>query len=110
MREFVNQGFGNVFDHGESACHIAIERTITHTDFTFVAGGQHHPAKFVGKRHQQVAANAGLQVLFRQTWLGAPELFFQNVLVSLHGRQDVKGEGFYFQIFRQCQRVVDTAF
>ena len=33
-----------------------------------------------------------------------------GLLISANAEVHVKGEGFYFQIFRQCQRVVDTAF
>ena len=63
LAEPVDQGLGNVLEHGEAARHVAVERGVADRRLALVAGGEHQPAELVGERHQQVAADAGLDVL-----------------------------------------------
>jgi hypothetical protein len=57
-------GLGQVLDDGKTTGHVAIQRAIAGGHFALVARGQHNAAKFVGQRHQQRAADAGLDVFF----------------------------------------------
>ncbi len=62
-RELVDEGLGDIADHGQAAAHIAVERAIAHRDFALIAGGQHHRAGLVGQGHQRHAAQPRLQIL-----------------------------------------------
>ena len=64
-RQGIHGGFGNVGDDGQAARHVAVKRAISHRQFGFVPRGQQQRAKLIGKRHQDVAANARLDVLLR---------------------------------------------
>jgi hypothetical protein len=58
-------GLVDVLHRIEAAVHVAVERGVTDRHFRFVAGCHHHQIEFVGDGHQQRAARARLQILFR---------------------------------------------
>ncbi len=60
--KFVDHLFGDIFDHCKAACHIAIKRRVPGSHLGFVACGEDDPPEFVGDRHHDVAADAGLDV------------------------------------------------
>ena len=62
--EFIDYGFGDVGDDGEAAGHVAVEGAVANGDFGFVAGAEDQGAEFIGERHQEIAADAGLDVFF----------------------------------------------
>jgi hypothetical protein len=60
--EVEHEGLGHVLDHREAAGHVAVQGAVADRGLALVAGGEHEPAELVGQRHQDVAADAGLQV------------------------------------------------
>ena len=60
----INQHLGAVLEHIKATGHIAIQRGVTHCQFTLVARGQHQKIFLVGNRHEQHAAAACLEVFF----------------------------------------------
>ena len=71
-RNPIDHHLGQIRDDGQAAVHIAIERAVAHSHFRFIAGGQQQRAELIGKRHQQIAADAGLDILFRHVRLAYP--------------------------------------
>src|SRR5262249_61638720 len=57
----------------DPARHIAVERRIADAGLALVAGRKDQRAEFVRERHQDVAANARLDVLFRDPHGGSAE-------------------------------------
>ncbi len=62
-RQAVDVPLEKILDESETPHHVAVEGAVAHGELAFVAGGQHQPAVLVGVGHQQVAADACLQVL-----------------------------------------------
>src|SRR5215471_16379899 len=86
--EVVYQHFRDVLDDGEPPRHVAVEGRVAHAILALVAGRQHEPAELVGERHQEVAADAGLQVLLGDIFLHALERLAQGALVGVEQRRD----------------------
>ena len=63
-RHAVDHRLRHVGDHGEAAGHVAVERAVADRQLRLVAGRQQQRAALVRQRHQQVAADARLDVLF----------------------------------------------
>ena len=61
----VDHRLRHVGDHRQPAGHVAVERAVPDRQFRLVAGGQQQRAALVRERHQQVAADARLNVLLR---------------------------------------------
>ncbi len=59
----VDERLRHVLDDREAAGEVAVEGGVADRHLRLVAGGEHEPAELVGERHQQVAADARLQVL-----------------------------------------------
>ena len=76
--EIEYQRFRNVFDDGEAAGHIAVERAVAGGELALVAGGEHQPAELVRERHNQCAADARLEIFFGQIRLGVMPDFGQR--------------------------------
>jgi len=66
MRTTHRPRFGHVFEHGEATSHIPIKRAVTYADFAFVAGRKYERANLFEERHQDIAANARLNILLRR--------------------------------------------
>ena len=64
-RQVVNHHFGHIADDGEPARHVAVKRAVADRELGFVAGAQDERAQFVGQRHEDVAADARLDVFLR---------------------------------------------
>ena len=62
-RDPVHHHLRQVGDHRQAAVHVAVQRAVAHRHLGLVPGGQQQRAVLVGKRHQQVAADARLDVL-----------------------------------------------
>ena len=78
----VDEGLGNVLDHGEAARRVAVQRGVPGGELALVAGRQHDPAPGVGHRHEDHATDAGLQVLVGEA----------GGVITQRGGQD-RGEG-----------------
>ena len=61
-RERVNLHLEDIADDRETATHIAVKRTIADGHLALVAGGQKQGAEFIGERHHQHSADAGLDI------------------------------------------------
>ena len=72
-REAVHPALQHVLQHREAARHVAVEGGVAHAHLALVPGRQHEPSELVGEGHQQVAADARLQVLFRHVRGGVRE-------------------------------------
>ncbi len=98
----------DVLQHRVAAAHVAIERGIARRHLRLVAGRQHHPAEFVGKRHQRHAAGARLDVLLGDVG-GAPgEGRRQHRRVGLHRRADIDAAQLRAQERRDRRRVLEA--
>src|SRR5947209_648078 len=73
-RERIDLGLENVADDGESDVRVAVERAVAEGEFRLVAGRKQQTALGVRDGHQDVAAQARLQVLRRQTVAAARRL------------------------------------
>ena len=82
--EPVDQRLGHVLDHREAAGAVAVERRVADRHLGLVAGRQHEPAELVRQRHQQVAADAGLEVLLGEVGLAACERLGEQLVVGPH--------------------------
>ncbi len=80
----VHERLGDVLDDREAAREVAVEGGVPDRHLRLVAGGQHQPPKLVGERHQQVAADARLQVLLGEVGRLPGELLVQRRGVGVH--------------------------
>jgi hypothetical protein len=74
----------------KAAGHVAVKRAVADRHFRLVAGGQHQRASLVGQRHQDIAADARLDVFFGGIGGKAGEQRVEHRRVGLHGRRDGK--------------------
>ena len=89
--ELVHERLRDVLDGREPARHVAVERGVPHRVLALVAGGEHQRAELVRERHQQVAADARLQVLLGDVLLHAGELLGQRAPVGVeHVRRSAR--------------------
>ena len=75
--------FDHIFDHRKAARHIAIQGAITGGHLALVARRQHNGTRLIGQRHQQRAANAGLNVFFGGVFCQAFKLGRQGLFETL---------------------------
>ena len=90
--DLVDERLRDVFDGCEPAGHVAVERGIADGVLALVAGGEHDRSELVGECHEQVAADACLQVLFGDALFGAGEQVLERAAVRVErvaDRQDV---------------------
>ena len=71
--QVVDQRLGDVLDHREPTCGVPVEGGVARGHLALVPCGQHDPSSGIGKRHQDDAAQAGLEVLVGQAERLAPE-------------------------------------
>ena len=60
--QFVDHRFRHVGNYGEAAGHVAVERAVADGHLGFVAGAEHQRAEFIGQGHEQIAADARLDI------------------------------------------------
>src|SRR5262245_47542941 len=92
FREFVNQRLRHVLESRASARHVAVKRLIADAGLALVAGRKDQRAEFVRERHQYVAADARLEVLFRDAHRRTGEGRFEHLQIlfkSVFNRDDV---------------------
>ena len=92
LRQRIDCRFRHVGNNPQAARHVAVKRGIADADFGFVAGRQRQIAEFIGKRHQNAAPAAGLQIFFRDIRLPPGERFAElpdKRLVHRRNRNDV---------------------
>ena len=63
LGQLVDRGLGHVADDRQPAAHVAVERAVADGQLALVAGGQQQAAELVRQGHQDLAADAGLDVL-----------------------------------------------
>ena len=106
LAEAVDERLRHVLDHGEAAGEIAVEGRVADRHLRLVAGREHEPAKLVGERHQQVAADPGLEVLLGQVGLVTGELGVECLRVGVHDGLDPQLVRADAQRGGECARVV----
>ena len=81
--QLVDQQFGHILDHGKSPAHVAVEGAVTGGVFALVAGGEYHRSEFVRHRHQDITADACLDIFLgdvrrcvAEEWLKALQIGF----------------------------------
>ena len=104
-REPVDERLGHVLDHREAARGVAVQGRVADRELRLVAGREHEPAELVRQRHEQVAADAGLEVLLGDVRIAAVEAARQGLLVGLHRRADLQVAGLEAEVGRQGARV-----
>src|SRR5579859_6543179 len=92
--ELVDHELGNIGNDGEAAGHVAVQRAVAHGDFGFVAGAEDHGTEFVGKSHQVVAADAGLDIFLGRVHRAIAEAGFEGLDVGIEYRGDGDSEEF----------------
>src|SRR5262249_36876621 len=65
-RKFIDQRLVDILNPRKAASHISVERGVPYRQLRLVPRGQHERAEAIRERHQQVAADARLQILLRQ--------------------------------------------
>ena len=65
-RDAIDHGLVHVAEERQAAGHVAVERAVADGELGLVAGGQHQRAGAVGPGHEDVAADARLDVLVRR--------------------------------------------
>src|SRR5687767_9525361 len=78
-REPVDHHLGQVFQYRKTSRHVAVKRRVTGSHLALVAGREHDRAGLVGEGHQQRAADARLQILFRDVFAQPFELLRQRI-------------------------------
>src|SRR5205085_8572685 len=86
--DLVHQRLRHVLDDREAAGHVAVERGVSDRDLALVAGGEYEPAELVAQRHQQGAADAGLDVLLGDIFLEPLERRRQRLLEAREDGRD----------------------
>ena len=84
--ERVDAGLEDVADDGEGADHVSVEGAVAGGHLAFVAGGEDERAELVGERHEERAADAGLEIFFGEAEGSAGEEGFEGARVC---REDV---------------------
>ena len=74
----VHEGLGDILDDGKAARHVAVQGAITDGHLALVARRQDDAAVLVRQGHQQGAADARLDVLFRRVFRQPRELAGQG--------------------------------
>ena len=102
LRELVHFRLVQVGNGSQTAAGIPIQSAIPGGHFGLVPRSQKHPVEFVGKRHHDHAADAGLDVLFSDipfpSGKGGGKRFFKG----FHHRRNRNRERFHPQIGGQC--------
>ena len=70
----------HVLEEREPAGHVPVERRVADRELRLVAGGDDEPAELVRQRHQQHAADAGLEVLLGQVAIEVVEARRERLL------------------------------
>ena len=87
--QVVHEELGHVLDDGEAARGVAVEGGVADGQLALVAGGEHEPApELVRERHQERAADAGLQVLLGEVLGQSLEARPQHLDEGEEGRFD----------------------
>ena len=110
--EAVDQRFGHVFDHRVAAGHITVKGGVAGGELALVAGRQHDPAELVRQRHDDVAANARLDVLLSRALpatVQVGERPLEHRQVGGVGRLDRHDEEAHAEVVGQVLRVFDAA-
>ena len=102
------QCLGNIRDDGQPSRHIAINGAVAHRQLGFVSCGEKDGAILVGEGHEQVASDAGLDVLFRHVLWSAAEWPGQLCVIGLHDICDADCHRLQAQIMRQKHCVFDA--
>jgi len=88
--ELIHHRLVHVLEQAESARHVSIEGAVTHRQLALVPCGEHQPSELVGKRHQVVPADAGLEILLGDVGVAPGERRLQHALVRLEDIADRK--------------------
>ena len=108
-RHPVHHRLRHVRDDAEAARHVAVERAVAHGELRLVPRREQQGAALVRQRHQQVPANARLDVLLGDARLGARERRAERLRHRLHGRLDRERQRLDAEVRGQRKRVVDAA-
>src|SRR5213076_87236 len=92
-----------------SACHVAVQRAVTDSEFALVSSRQNEVTEFVRERHQDHCAQARLHIFFRLVFGKAFENFLELGLENLKRVGDWNLKKFYAQTTRERPRVLDAA-
>ena len=90
-RQIVDHRLGHVADHRQAAAHVAVERAVADGELALVAGGEQQVVVLVGERHQDGAADAGLDVLLGDVGLASREA--AGVSASRYALEDRRRSG-----------------
>src|SRR5918995_5677119 len=81
----VDEGLGDVLNHGKPASRVAIERRVPNARLALVAGGEDDPAELVGEGHEDVSADPGLNVLLGLVFGQPLEGLLEHLPVRVEG-------------------------
>ncbi|GBD11923.1 hypothetical protein HRbin23_01606 [bacterium HR23] len=86
LGQAVDQGLGHILQHCIAPCHIPVKRAVAGGHLAFIARGEHQHPELVADGHQDVATDAGLDVLLRYIGGAVFEVRGQHFQVSRMGR------------------------
>ena len=110
LDELVDHGLGDVGNYGEAAGHVAVKSAVANRHFGFVSGAEDQRAEFIGERHQEIAADAGLDVFFGGVFRASCERSGERLAVTGEGIDDGQVEELDAEIFGKLLGIAETAF
>ncbi len=79
----VDHCFGDVGEHGQAACHVAVESAIPYRHFRFVSSAEDHGSELVRYRHQEIPANTSLKIFLGHVFGAPAESFIKSGFVGI---------------------------
>ena len=107
-RQLVDHRLRHVGNDGEASGHVAVERAVAGRQLRFVPGTQQQRAEFIRKRHEDVAANPGLDVLFGDVARQIAKDRLQRAEIRLEKRRDRYHMELNAQVRRQGLGIAET--
>ena len=83
--QLIDHRLGHIAEDGQATAHISVQCAVTHGQLTLVPRGQQKPTELVRQGHEDVAADAGLDVLFRDSGGGIGEVWAHDDDITIWG-------------------------
>src|SRR6266571_1716386 len=109
-REFVDHGFRHIGNYRQASGYIAVQGAVTDADFGFVSRAQNQSAEFIGESHEQIAADAGLDILLGGVFGRFGEGVGEDLAVGGKYIGDRQDNDFDSEIGGELARVAKAAF
>ena len=103
--QVIDHCFGHVADNCQATGHVAVKRAVSGRQFALVSGRQRKVSAGVGKCHDEVASDAGLDILIGRVGAVFGQVFGQGLFISGMNRVNRQDEIPDTQILCQLLRI-----